>query len=57
MCDYCPQTLIKHNKKINLDERTMTYENLNYIENVPDKTVVHWSGYSEPLGNKTLKNS
>ncbi len=58
MCDYCPQTLIKSTikKNENLDERIMTYENFKlYFENVPDKTVVHWSGYSEPLGNKNFK--
>ena len=58
MCEYCPQTLIKSTlkKKENIDQRIMSYENFKlYFKNVPKKTVIHWSGYSEPLGNKNFK--
>ena len=56
MCDYCPQTLIKstlNNNDTSKDQKIMNYENFKlYFENISNKTAIHWSGYSEPLGNK-----
>lgn len=53
MCDYCPQTLIKSTLDKNINNRILQKKNfINYFKNIPNSTIIHWSGYSEPLAHK-----
>ena len=51
MCSYCPQELHKANGKT--FEKMLQVETLKkVINNIEKNTVIHWTGYSEALGNK-----
>ena len=56
MCDYCPQTLIKSTLDKNIDNRILNKESfLKYFDNISNNTIIHWSGYSEPLAHKDFE--
>ena len=47
-CEYCPQETLRENKgsrKNNLDLKDFKQ----YLKNIPQDTVIRWTGYSEPL--------
>ncbi len=53
MCSYCPQELHKANGK--LFEKRMQIETLKEAaKNIEKNVTIHWTGYSEALGNKNF---
>ena len=47
-CEYCPQETLRENKgsrKNNLDLKDFKQ----YLKNIPQDTIIRWTGYSEPL--------
>lgn len=53
MCDYCPQDTHKVNGK-DIPKRLTLDIFKKVIENIPVTTMIHWTGYSEALGNKNF---
>ena len=51
LCEYCPQEIHKINGK-NIPKRLTTDVFKKVLDNIDSKTRIHWTGYSEPLGNK-----
>jgi molybdenum cofactor biosynthesis enzyme MoaA len=53
MCNYCPQLLITTVSKKNNEKNKMDYNEFKlFTKNIPDNTVIHWTGYTEPLLHK-----
>jgi hypothetical protein len=51
LCEYCPQEIHKINGK-NIPKRLTIDVFKKVLDNIESKTRIHWTGYSEPLGNK-----
>ena len=51
MCDYCPQTeYIQRYDELFLKKDKLTFDYfLSIIDNIPPETVIHWTGFTEPL--------
>jgi sulfatase maturation enzyme AslB (radical SAM superfamily) len=51
MCDYCPQTEFNSAyKKIDPENKRLTLDQIVLMQkNIPVDTVIHWTGYVEPL--------
>lgn len=51
MCSYCPQELHKANGKL-FEKRLQIETFKKVLENIEKEITIHWTGYSEALGNK-----
>jgi radical SAM protein with 4Fe4S-binding SPASM domain len=55
MCEYCPQTLINSERRRKNIDRKLEFDNFKKLmQNVSNKTQIHWSGYSEPLAHENF---
>ena len=60
LCDYCPQSnyISNYKKKFFNEEKILTFETVKLIsKNIPSKTIIKWTGFTEPLDFKEFDNS
>ena len=60
LCDYCPQTeyIGNYKKKFSNEDKFLTLNTLKEVsKNIPQSTIIKWTGFTEPLDCKEFDSS